>query len=101
MPLLLFFSPLQLCHGFDRLIQGSRYLHQREVTNFASALVYNRLGALTIKPGSLIMENTVIELIIHLEAMLLTGNNFLLMPLKQLGLSPENMQVNILNVDLQ
>uniref|UniRef100_A0AAX7V858 RING-type E3 ubiquitin transferase n=1 Tax=Astatotilapia calliptera TaxID=8154 RepID=A0AAX7V858_ASTCA len=83
------------CLEFDDLIEGSRYLHQAEVRRFASALVYNRLGALTVQPGSAIMENTITELIIHLAAVLLTGNHHLLMPLKHLGLSPENMQVNI------
>ncbi|CAI5685000.1 unnamed protein product [Oreochromis niloticus] len=80
------------CLEFDDLIEGSTYLHQAEVRRFASALVYNRLGALTVQPGSAIMENTITELIIHLAAVLLTGNHHLLMPLKHLGLSPENMQ---------
>ena len=75
-------------------------MHQREVRDFASALVHNRLGALTIQPGNSIMGNAVIELTIHLAAVLLTGNNHLLMPLKQLGLSPENMQVNVSNICL-
>uniref|UniRef100_A0A3Q4I151 RING-type E3 ubiquitin transferase n=1 Tax=Neolamprologus brichardi TaxID=32507 RepID=A0A3Q4I151_NEOBR len=82
------------CNGFDDLINGSRYLPQTEVRNFASALIYNRLGALTIQPGNTIEENTVIELIIHLAAVLLRGDHPLLMPLKHIGLSPENMQVN-------
>ncbi|XP_025754625.1 E3 ubiquitin-protein ligase rnf213-alpha isoform X3 [Oreochromis niloticus] len=80
------------CIKFDDLIEGSTYLHQAEVRRFASALVYNRLGALTVQPGSAIMENTITELIIHLAAVLLTGNHHLLMPQKHLGLSPENMQ---------
>ncbi|XP_063350782.1 E3 ubiquitin-protein ligase rnf213-alpha-like [Pelmatolapia mariae] len=84
-------SPEQ-CLEFDDLIEGSTYLHQAEVRRFASALVYNRLGALTVQPGSAIMENTITELIIHLAAVLLTGNHHLLMSLKHLGLSPENMQ---------
>uniref|UniRef100_A0A3B4X7H2 RING-type E3 ubiquitin transferase n=1 Tax=Seriola lalandi dorsalis TaxID=1841481 RepID=A0A3B4X7H2_SERLL len=85
------------CQAFGDFIQGSRYLHQREVRNFASALVHNRLGALTIHPGNTIVGNAVIELTIHLAAVLLTGTHLLLMPLKQLGLFPENMQVRIRN----
>ncbi|XP_044056409.1 E3 ubiquitin-protein ligase rnf213-alpha-like isoform X2 [Siniperca chuatsi] len=80
------------CQAFGELIQGSRYLHQREVRDFASALVHNRLGALTMYPGHTVVENAVIELTIHLAAVLLTGTDLLVMPLKQLGLSPENMQ---------
>uniref|UniRef100_A0A3B4U3I8 RZ-type domain-containing protein n=1 Tax=Seriola dumerili TaxID=41447 RepID=A0A3B4U3I8_SERDU len=84
------------CQAFGDFIQGSRYLHQREVRDFASALVHNRLGALTIHPGNTIVGNAVIELTIHLAAVLLTGTHLLLMPLKQLGLFPENMQVSFI-----
>ncbi|XP_060889951.1 E3 ubiquitin-protein ligase rnf213-alpha-like [Labrus mixtus] len=77
---------------FGEFIQGSRYLHQKELRTFASALVDNRLGALTMNPGRTITHNTVIELTIHLAVVLLTGTQPLLMPLKQLGLFPENMQ---------
>ncbi|XP_067452688.1 E3 ubiquitin-protein ligase rnf213-alpha-like isoform X1 [Thunnus thynnus] len=80
------------CQAFGDLIQGSRFLHQREVRDFASALVHNRLGALAIHPGHTIVDNTVIELTVHLAAVLLTGTQPLLRPLQQLGLSPENMQ---------
>ncbi|XP_037626449.1 E3 ubiquitin-protein ligase rnf213-alpha-like isoform X1 [Sebastes umbrosus] len=82
----------ELCQAFEELIQGSEYLHQREVRDFASALVHNRLGALAMNPGHTIMVNNIIELTIHLAAVLLTRTHHLVMPLKQLGLSPENMQ---------
>ncbi|XP_029285155.1 E3 ubiquitin-protein ligase rnf213-alpha-like [Cottoperca gobio] len=80
------------CQAFGDLIQGSRYLHQREVRDFASALVHNRLGALAMNPDHTVLDNNIIELNIHLAAVLLTGTHLLVMPLKQLGLSPENMQ---------
>ncbi|CAJ1060881.1 E3 ubiquitin-protein ligase rnf213-alpha-like isoform X2 [Xyrichtys novacula] len=80
------------CQEFEEFIQGSSYLHQKEVRNFASALVHNTLGALTLSPEQSVTDNAVIELTIHLAAVLLTGNQPLVMPLKQLGLSPENMQ---------
>ncbi len=48
-----------------------------------------------MSPNHSIVDNTAIELAIHLAAVLLTGTHLLVMPLKQLGLSPENMQVNI------
>ncbi|XP_041646892.1 E3 ubiquitin-protein ligase rnf213-alpha-like isoform X2 [Cheilinus undulatus] len=80
------------CQKFGELIQGSRYLPQREVRDFASALVHNRLGALSMNPEHTITVNTIAELTVHLAAVLLTGTQTLLMPLKQFGLSPENMQ---------
>ncbi|KAK9519509.1 hypothetical protein VZT92_022235 [Zoarces viviparus] len=81
------------CQAFGELIQGSRYLHQRKVRDFASALVHNKLGALAPTPDHTIVDNNIIELAIHLAAVVLTGTHHLVMPLKHLGLSPENMQV--------
>uniref|UniRef100_A0A8C2YVV7 Ring finger protein 213 n=1 Tax=Cyclopterus lumpus TaxID=8103 RepID=A0A8C2YVV7_CYCLU len=83
------------CKAFEVLIQGSRYLHQREVRDFASALVHNRLGSLTMSPDNTIVDYNIIGLAIHLAAVLLTGTHHLVMPLKQLGLFPEHMQVNV------
>ncbi|XP_042369460.1 E3 ubiquitin-protein ligase rnf213-alpha-like [Plectropomus leopardus] len=80
------------CQAFGDLIQGSRYLHQRDVRDFASALVHNSLGALAINPGHTTVDYAIIELTIHLAAVLLTGTHQLVMPLKKLGLFPENMQ---------
>ncbi|XP_071394340.1 E3 ubiquitin-protein ligase rnf213-alpha-like, partial [Centroberyx affinis] len=79
------------CDAFGELIQGSRYLHHRKVRDFAAALVHNRLGALSVRSDHSIVDNTVIELTVHLAAVLLTGTHYLLTPLKQLGLSPDNM----------
>ncbi|KAI3368624.1 hypothetical protein L3Q82_025623, partial [Scortum barcoo] len=83
----------ELCQAFGDLIQGSRYLHQKEVRDFASALVHNKLGIPAMCSGYTFMDSTIIEMIIHLTAVLLTGTHPLVMPLKELGLSPENMQV--------
>ncbi|XP_034559632.1 E3 ubiquitin-protein ligase rnf213-alpha-like isoform X2 [Notolabrus celidotus] len=80
------------CQKFEELIEGSRYLPQKEVRDFASALVHNRLGALAMNPNHTATYNAVVELTVHLAAVLLTGTQPLVMPLKQLGLSPENMQ---------
>ncbi|XP_072245329.1 E3 ubiquitin-protein ligase rnf213-alpha-like [Leuresthes tenuis] len=80
------------CQSFGDLIQGSTYLPTKEVRDFASDLVHNRLGPLTINPDHTNLDNIVIELVIHLATVLLTGNHLPLMPLKQLGLFPETMQ---------
>ncbi|MED6266663.1 hypothetical protein CHARACLAT_004333, partial [Characodon lateralis] len=80
------------CEAFGELIQGSSYLFDKEMRNFASTLINNKLGALSIQSGQTPAENIVIELVIHLAVILLTTNNVLLLPLKQLGLQPDNMQ---------
>ncbi|KAM3876274.1 LOW QUALITY PROTEIN: E3 ubiquitin-protein ligase rnf213-alpha-like [Diretmus argenteus] len=72
-------------------IHGSRFLHQREVRDFATALVHNRLGGLSIHSDLNTVDITVVELAVHLAAVLLTGTHGLLMPLQQLGLSPNTM----------
>ncbi|KAK2835329.1 hypothetical protein Q5P01_015813 [Channa striata] len=55
------------CEAFEEFVQGS-------------------------SPGHTIEDEVVIELTVHLAAVLLTRNHVILMPLKQLGLSPHTMQ---------
>lgn len=61
--------------------------------DFASALISNKLGGLSVQSGHTPADNVAIELAVHLAVILLTTNNDLLRPLKQLGLFPDNMQV--------
>ncbi|XP_028300078.1 E3 ubiquitin-protein ligase rnf213-alpha-like [Gouania willdenowi] len=75
----------ELCQALEDLIQSSKILHQ--VKNCATALVHNNLGPLATVP-----ESTIIELVIHLKAVLLTDTHPLLVPLRQLGLFPEKMK---------
>lgn len=56
-------------------------------------LVANRLGPLTVQTGASGAQWVVVELAIHLSAVLLCGNQGLLIPLQQLALFPTNMQV--------
>nr|XP_029476924.1 E3 ubiquitin-protein ligase rnf213-alpha-like [Oncorhynchus nerka] len=79
------------CKALEDFIEGSRYLHRREVRDFAKELVHNRMGGLSVLADRSSMEHTLIELAVHMSAVLLTGTEGLLTPLQQLGLSPNNM----------
>ncbi|XP_042164105.1 E3 ubiquitin-protein ligase rnf213-alpha-like [Oncorhynchus tshawytscha] len=79
------------CKALEDFIEGSRYLHRREVRDFAKELVHNRMGGLSVLADRSSVEHTLIELAVHMSAVLLTGTEGLLTPLQQLGLSPNNM----------
>lgn len=84
---------LQQCKALEDFIEGSRYLNCREVRDFAKELVHNRMGGLSVLADRSSVEHTLIELVVHMSAVLLTGTEGLLTPLQQLGLSPNNMLV--------
>ncbi|XP_045076975.1 E3 ubiquitin-protein ligase rnf213-alpha-like isoform X2 [Coregonus clupeaformis] len=84
-------KPVQ-CQGLLAFIQASRVLVSPEVRAFAQALVANRLGPLEVRPGASGAQCVVVELSVHLAAVLLCGNQGLLTPLQQLALLPANMQ---------
>ncbi|XP_041751484.2 E3 ubiquitin-protein ligase rnf213-alpha-like [Coregonus clupeaformis] len=79
------------CQELEDFIQGSRYLNRREVRVFATKLVHNRMGGLSVLADRSSVEHTLIDLAVHLAAVLLTGTEGVLTPLQQLGLSPDNM----------
>ncbi|XP_043986389.1 E3 ubiquitin-protein ligase rnf213-alpha-like [Gambusia affinis] len=96
---ILYRSPTESLHptaetykAFDEFIEGSDYLCDKEMRDFASALISNKLGGLSVQSGHTPADNAAIELAVHLAVILLTTNNDLLRPLKQLGLFPDNMQ---------
>ncbi|XP_054875809.1 E3 ubiquitin-protein ligase rnf213-alpha-like [Poeciliopsis prolifica] len=82
----------ETCKAFDEFIEGSDYLCDKEMRDFASTLISNKLGGLSVQSGHTPADNIAIELAVHLAVILLTTNNDLLLPLKQLGLFPDNMQ---------
>ncbi|XP_029904896.1 E3 ubiquitin-protein ligase rnf213-alpha-like [Myripristis murdjan] len=86
-----FHPSLERCQAFTEFIQGSAYLHNNQVRDFATALVHNRLGALSVDCNHSTVHNVLVELVVHLAAVLLTGTHWLLLPLQQLGLSPDKM----------
>ncbi|XP_034046727.1 E3 ubiquitin-protein ligase rnf213-alpha [Thalassophryne amazonica] len=76
--------------------QASRVLHTPEMKVFARALVTNQLGPLTVRPGISGTLCAIMELTIHLAAVLLCGTCSILNPLQQLAMAPANMQASFL-----
>lgn len=77
-------------------IQHSKVLTTPELKTFARALVTNQLGPLTLSPAISGSRCVLVELTVHLAAVLLCGNQGILGPLKQLALAPANMQAAFL-----
>ncbi|XP_072522974.1 E3 ubiquitin-protein ligase rnf213-alpha-like isoform X2 [Salminus brasiliensis] len=78
--------------ALEDFIHGSQFLLTREMMMFAEALVNNRLGGLSVHGRRTNTEHTLIELAVHLKAVLLCGSEQVLAPLVQIGLSPVTMQ---------
>ncbi|XP_034144887.1 E3 ubiquitin-protein ligase rnf213-alpha isoform X2 [Esox lucius] len=79
------------CQALENFIQGSKYLNSKRLRDFATALIHNRMGGLSVLPDRSNVEHSLIEVAFHLAAGLLAGAEGLLTPLKQLGLTPQNM----------
>ncbi|XP_071329691.1 E3 ubiquitin-protein ligase rnf213-alpha [Trachinotus anak] len=77
-------------------IQTSKFLGSPEVKPFATALVTNQLGLLAARPGASGTQCVLMDLTIHLAAILLCGNLGILAPLQQLARTPGNMQAAFL-----
>ncbi|KAK7939807.1 hypothetical protein WMY93_003133 [Mugilogobius chulae] len=77
-------------------IQNSKVLTSPELRAFAQALVTNQLGPLSLRPTLSGTQCVLIELTVHLAAVLLCGNQGILGPLKQLALAPASMQAAFL-----
>ncbi|KAK5599708.1 hypothetical protein CRENBAI_016743 [Crenichthys baileyi] len=88
-------KPQQL-EALAAYIQKSNILASAEVKTFAQALVTNRMGPLSVRPGTSGAQNVAVELTVHLAAILLCGNQGILAPLQQLALTPANMQAAFL-----
>ncbi|XP_029997116.1 E3 ubiquitin-protein ligase rnf213-alpha-like isoform X2 [Sphaeramia orbicularis] len=77
-------------------IQNSRFLTTPEAKTFAQAMVTNKLGPLTIHPAVSGDQCALVELTLHLAAVLLFENQGILGPLQQLAVTPANMQAAFL-----
>ncbi|XP_062264891.1 E3 ubiquitin-protein ligase rnf213-alpha [Platichthys flesus] len=77
-------------------IQTSKFLGSPAVKPFALALMKNQLGQLTVRPGASGLQYVLVELTIHLAAVLLCGTQGILAPLQQLSTAPANMQAAFL-----
>lgn len=74
-------------------IQASKFLNQPLLKAFAQALVTNELGLLAARPGAPAAHTVLVDLTIHLQAVLLWETKGVLAPLQQLAMQPANMQV--------
>ncbi|XP_044037270.1 E3 ubiquitin-protein ligase rnf213-alpha [Siniperca chuatsi] len=77
-------------------IQTSKFLASPQVKAFAQALVTNQLKPLGVRPGTSGAQCVLVDLTIHLAAVLLCGNQGILAPLQQLAIAPANMQAAFL-----
>lgn len=64
---------------------------------FARALVTNQLKSLVVCPGASGTHSVLVDLTIHLAAVMLCRNQSIFAPLQQLAMDPANMQVCILS----
>lgn len=83
----------QLREALLVFIQTSKFLNTPAVKAFAQALVTNQLGPLQARPGASAAQCVLVDLTLHLAAVLLCEHQGVLDPLQQLALTPANMQV--------
>ncbi|XP_042360235.1 E3 ubiquitin-protein ligase rnf213-alpha [Plectropomus leopardus] len=77
-------------------IQNSKFLANPQMKAFARGLVTNQLGPLSVRPGASGAHNVLVDLTLHLAAVLLCGNQGIIAPLQQLAMDPANMQAAFL-----
>lgn len=77
-------------------IEKSKFLPSPQVKAFALSLVTNQIGPLALRCGVSGAQCVSVDLVVHLAAVLLCGNQGILAPLKQLAMTPANMQASFL-----
>ncbi|XP_053231504.1 E3 ubiquitin-protein ligase RNF213-like isoform X2 [Podarcis raffonei] len=73
-------------------IQSSNVLPSPELERFAESLMDNHLPSLALSPQDSSHKRVVIEMAVHTAAVLLSGQNRILEPLRNLAFSPHTMQ---------
>uniref|UniRef100_A0A8C4HAD0 RING-type E3 ubiquitin transferase n=1 Tax=Dicentrarchus labrax TaxID=13489 RepID=A0A8C4HAD0_DICLA len=91
-----FHPKLEQVEALVAFTQTSKFLANPEVKAFAKALVTNQIGPLWIRPGTPGAQCVLVDLTIHLAAVLLCGNQGILAPLQHLAMAPANMQAAFL-----
>ncbi|KAJ8251476.1 hypothetical protein GJAV_G00221750, partial [Gymnothorax javanicus] len=86
----------ELLRALGDFIQASGFLVVPEAQAFALALVHNRLGPLSIGARRPAAEHALVELTVHLAAVLICTTQARLTPLRLLALSPGRMQAAFL-----
>ncbi|KTG00734.1 hypothetical protein cypCar_00028017, partial [Cyprinus carpio] len=84
------------CAGLEDFIRSSDVFINNEMRAFAQALVKNNLNALHVQPQTSGRELVLVEVTVHMAAVLLCGNLLLLQPLQRLALSPNNMMASFI-----
>ncbi|XP_062976188.1 E3 ubiquitin-protein ligase RNF213-like [Elgaria multicarinata webbii] len=80
------------CDVLREFIQNSEVLPSQELEAFAESLVANSLPSLTLSPQDSSHKRMVVEMAVHTAAVLLSGQNRILEPLRNLAFSPNTMQ---------
>nr|XP_056704626.1 E3 ubiquitin-protein ligase RNF213 [Euleptes europaea] len=78
--------------ALKEFIQNSKVLPSPELGTFAESLVANSLPFLTVNPWDFSHKRVVIEMVVHIGAILLCGQNRVLEPLRNLAFYPDTMQ---------
>ncbi|XDV14216.1 hypothetical protein PO909_002393 [Leuciscus waleckii] len=84
------------CAALGGFIRSSDVFVNDEMRGFAEALVNNRLHALQVQAQTSGREFVLVEVTVHMAAVLLCGNLPLLQPLQRLALSPNNMMASFI-----
>ncbi|KAM8845445.1 E3 ubiquitin-protein ligase rnf213-alpha-like isoform 2-T2 [Spinachia spinachia] len=88
-------KPEQL-EAFTTFIQNSKVLASLQMKAFAKTLVTNQLRSLVVCPGVSETQSVLVDLSIHLAAVLLCGNQQICAPLQSLAMQPADMQAAFL-----
>lgn len=87
----------QQLQAVETFIQSSKFLVRPVEKAFAHSLVTNQLGPMSLHPQAPESHCVLVELTVHLAAVLLCGNQGILGPLHQLAFAPANMQVCVMS----
>lgn len=83
----------QQTEAMTQFIQSSQVLNSPKLQLFAVALVRNSLPALAVEPRGCSQHGVLVEMAVHVAAVLLCGLSPVLQPLRNLAFQPHTMQV--------
>ncbi|KAM4890524.1 E3 ubiquitin-protein ligase RNF213 [Sylvia borin] len=87
---------LQQTEAMTEFIQSSQVLNSPELQEFAVALVRNTLPSLAMQPQGCSQHGALVEMAVHMAAVLLCGQSPVLQPLCNLAFQPHSMQHSFL-----
>ncbi|XP_048179403.1 E3 ubiquitin-protein ligase RNF213 isoform X1 [Corvus hawaiiensis] len=86
----------QQTEAMTQFIQSSQVLNSPELQLFAVALVRNGLPGLALEPRGCSQHGVLVEMAVHVAAVLLCGHSPVLQPLRNLAFQPHTMQHSFL-----